>query len=340
MVHRNPHSIVLLGGDRFDTWKDKQIVERVEVELATDMASEARFTCFDPRFRILDRYTTGDGVLQLVMFIYMGFGEDLGEPIFKGLLAAVERGDSDTTFTAYDMGYKMRKQLKNEYHQGINDLGIIEKLATRNELAFVGPDEPPALEVHPSMIQGSQNDWEHTMERARSSGFNIFVRQDTLFCKEPAKIKDPILTLKYRKDFQIEHGLSLRYKLPENQQGRPKVTRRHGRKRGGRRLTGESKTHNRGHVQEEIRHDLAEHTKLYANRRAHAHKELQREPSFNCTIISVPPLPGVRPDVRNTIELQNLGKLFSGPYLCDKVRHEHTGNSFVTEYNLYRDSAR
>src|SRR6185436_10017720 len=124
--------------------------------------------------------------------IYMGFGQDLGEPVFKGLLARVERGDTDSTLIAFDMALKMRKELKTEYHRGIHDLQIIQKLATRNGLGFVGPDEAPALETHPSMIQDSKNDWEHSMERARSSGFNVFVRQDTLFCKEPAKIKAPI----------------------------------------------------------------------------------------------------------------------------------------------------
>lgn len=340
MVQRNPHSIVLIGGDRYDTWQDKQQTKRVEVELATDMASQATFTCFDPRFKILDRYSTGDGVPQLIVRVYMGFGENLGPPVFKGLLAAVERGDTDTTFTVYDMGYKMRKALKTEYHNNLHDVQIIEKLTRRNELEFVGPDEAVDLEPHPSMIQDSKNDWEHGIERARSSGFNLFVRQDTLFCKEPAKVGEPILTLAYRKDFIVEHDFSMRYKLPENQQGRPKVHYRRTRGKGGWRLTGESKSHNRGTIQPEIRHDTAEHTKRYADRRAHAYKEKQREPSFNCTIMSVPPLPGLRPDVRNTIELLEMGKLFSGPYLCDKVRHEHTGNSFVTEYNLYRDYAK
>ena len=56
-------------------------------------------------------------------------------------------------------------------------------------------------------------------------------------------------------------------------------------------------------------------------------------------IKSIAPLPGVRPDVRNTIALENVGKLFSGPYLCDKVTHTHTPGELHTEYNLYRDLA-
>lgn len=337
MIGRNPHSIVLLGGDRYDTWRDDQIVKSVEVELATDMSSEAQFTCYDPRFRILDRYSSGGEIAQIVVRIYMGFGEDLGPPVFKGLLARVEHGSTDTNFIIYDMGYKMRRELGNEYHQRLDDLEIIEKLARRSGLKFEGPEKRPDLEKHPSMIQDSKNDWEHSMERARSSGFNVFVRQDTLFAKEPAKITPPILTLKYRKDFHFEYEPALTYKLPENQQGRPRVVFRRGRARGGGRLVGKSGEHNRGHVPTEIRHDLAEHSKKYADRRAHAQKELQREPSFNLQIRAVPPLPGVRPDVRNTIALENLGQLFSGPYLCDKVRHEHTSDSFSTHYNLYRD---
>ncbi|HXG23679.1 MAG TPA: hypothetical protein VNJ09_03920 [Chthonomonadales bacterium] len=340
MVDRNPHAIVIIGGDRYDSWQDKQLVKRVTVELATDQASEASFTCFDPRFHILDKYAGADGVPQLVMLFYLGFGQELGPPVFKGLLARVERGSSDTTFLAYDMGYKMRRELKTEYHENLNDLEILRKLAIRNGLKFEGPDSTPSLEAHPSMPQDSKNDWEHAAERARESGFNIYVRQDTLFAKEPAKIGAPILTLKYRKDFVMLHDFDLSYKLPENQQGRPQVVEYRGRKRGGRRLVGRSRRHSRGHKPVEIREDLALHSKPYADRRAHARKELQREPAFNCTIRSIPPLPRLRPDVRNTIALENLGKLFSGPYLCDKVWHELTGNNFATEYTLYRDIGR
>jgi phage protein D len=314
----------------------------VKVELATDMASEASFTCFDPRFRILDAFTSGDGVGLLPMQFYMGFGQELGPPVFEGLLQRVERGDDETTFIARDMGVKMRSKLNHEYHQNLHDLAIIRKLATRNGLAFVGPDEADALEPHPSMVQDWRNDWEHTMERARASGFVIFVRHNTLYCKNPAKISAPILTLRYRKDFDLVAplwGHSLSYKLPENQQGRPKYAKVFGRKRGGRRLTGKSREHARGHLMTKgAARDPAEHTKLYADRRAHARKELQREPAFRLRIISIPPLPGLRPDVRNTIQLENLGKLFSGPYLCDKVTHEHVGDGhFKTEYDLYRD---
>jgi hypothetical protein len=335
---KNPHSIVVVSGDVYDSWEDKQLFKEVSVELVTNQACEARFKVFDPKFRFLDRYSDGDGAPPLPMLFFMGFGQDLGPPVFKGMLHRVERGDTDSALLAYDMGWKMRQERKGEYHEGIDDLEIIRRLATRNGLKFEGPDEvDPPLEIHVSMPQDSKNDWEHSWERAREAGFDIYVRQDTLFCKNPAKFTAPILRLRYREDFILLHDFDLTYKLPENDRGRPKLVEYRGRREGGKRLTGVSKTHPRGTVPKQMTEDLAMHTRKWAKRRAHAHKEHQREPSWNCTIQSVPQLPGLRPDVRDTIELENVGELFSGPYLCDKVRHEHTGSAFKTDYTLYRD---
>jgi phage protein D len=338
MPRKNPHAIVEIAGHRYDSWRDKQLFRQVTVELASNMASEALFRFFDPRFRILDSYTGDDGVPELPMKFWLGFGDDLGPPIFQGLLEVTERGDSDTTFIAYDKGYKMRRTKDSEYHRNLHDVEIITKLARRNGLNVEGPDDLSNLEKHPSLPQDSQNDWEHSMERARHSGYVLYVRDDTLFIKEPAKVKGPILTLKNRKDFWLLHNFDFKYKLPENQQGRHKHVEWRSRKRGGRRLTGNSREHKRGHKLREIRHDISEHTKPTANRRAHASKELQREHAFTLDVRSIPPLPSVRPDVRDTIALENVGKLFSGPYLCDKVTHDLTGQGFATQYSLYRDT--
>lgn len=333
----NPHSIVIIGGDKYDSWVDKSFFKQVTVELTSNQASQGLFRCFDPRFRFLDKYSSGDGIPPLPMLFYMGFGEDLGQPIFKGILQRAERGDSDTTLRAHDVGVKMRQEKKKEYHNNLHDLAIIEKLARRNGLNFEGPDSALALEPHPSMPQDTKNDWEHSIERARDAGLVLYVRQDTLFAKEPARIKAPIFTLIYRQDFWVLHNFDLTYKIPENQFGRNREVEWMGRKKGGKRLTGRSKKHRRGTKLGEIRKDLAIHSKGYADRRAHASKELQREHAFVCNVRSIPPLPGVRPDFRDTIVLQQFGKLFSGPYLVDKVSHDHSANDFITEYQLYRD---
>lgn len=338
MVERNPHGIVFIGGDRYDTWVDKQIVARIEVELATNQCSEGNLAVFDPRFTILDRYAIDGGVPQLLCRFYLGFGTDLGPPVFLGLLDRVERYDRESVFIVQDLGLKLKDELRTEYHNNIHDLALIEKLAKRHGLLFEGPKKPPALDKHKTMIQDSKNDWELCSERAREAGLNIYVRQETLFAKEPAQISAPVLTLEYRKEFGLLlHDFSLGYKLPENQQGRPKIVEHRARKHGGRRLTGKSDAHPRGHKPVEVRHDRSIHTKAYVSRAAQGHKDLQREPAFNCTVRSIPPLPKLRPDARDTIELIKVGKLFSGPYLCDRVRHTLTGSEFQTEYTLYRD---
>lgn len=338
MVKRNPHSIVEVGGTRYDSWRDKQMFKQVTVELTSNMASEAVFRFFDPRFRILDSYTTSDGVPMLPMRFWMGFGEDLGEPLFKGLLARVERGDSDTTFRAYDNSHKMKQEKLTDYHYSKDDIEIIERLARRNGLNFVGPDSPVKLDKHATMIQDFRNDWEHAIERARECGLVLYVRGDTLFAKEAAKIGAPLITLKFRKDFIVLHNFDLSFKLPENHQGRNKQVEWRARRRGGRRLTGKSSHHPRGTYRSEgTKSDPAIHTPNYVSRKAHASKDLQREHAYVCTIRSIPPLPNVRPDIRDTVEIQNFGKLFSGSYLLDKVTHDHTAEGFSTEYSLYRD---
>jgi hypothetical protein len=334
----NPHGIVVIGGRRFDSWLNKQLIRQITVELASNMASEALIRLFDPRFRIIDSFTGDDGVPEYLVQVYLGFGQDLGPPVFQGLLEVTERGDTDTTFIAYDKGYKMRRLKPTEYHNNLNDLEVIQKLALRNGLNFVGPDDPVALSKHKSLIHDSQNDWEHSMERARHSSLVLYVRDDTLFAKEPAKVKAPILTLRNRKHFWLLHNFDFKYKLPENQQGRHRKVDFYTRKRGGRRLTGESKIHRRGHKLNEARHDVQIHDKVTADRRAQANKELQREHAFTLDVRSIPPLPSVRPDVRDTIALENVGALFSGPYLCDKVIHDLTATGFATQYSLYRDT--
>lgn len=337
-VPKNPHAVILLGGDRWDSWTNKQLIKSVRVELATDQASEATLTVFDPRFEFINRYTTSGGVPWLVCKFYLGFGRELGEPVFTGLLAEVGRNDTDTTFRCYDMGYKMRQERKTEYHNNQHDLKIIEKLARRNGLDFEGPDKAVNLERHRSNIQASRNDWEHGKHRARQAGLVLFVRQNKLYAKEPATIREPILSLVYRKDFWLLHGFDITYKVPENQLGRPKQTEYRGRQKGGRRLTGKSDTHPRGTKPVQVTESLAIHNKAYANRRAKAHKELQRDPAFQGTIRSISPLPLVRPDVRDTIALLELGELFSGAYLCDKATHEFQApDTFHAEYSLYRD---
>lgn len=338
MTPANPHAIIELDGQRWDSWEEPRLFKAVTGNLVTNEASEATWTVFDPNFRLIDKYTRADGVPLLTVRVWLGLGDDLGEPVFKGLLARVERGSSDTTFRFYDMGFRMRL-VQTGYHNKKDDVAIIRKLAERNGLKFVGPDKPLNLEPHDAMAQDEKTDWEHAMERAEDSGLVLWVREDTLFAKQPAKVGTPKFTLSYKKDFVLLHGFDLQFKMPENQGGRPRRVEVRGRGRGGKRLVGHSDKSERGHEPISIKRDLARHNKRAATRRAQAQKELQREHAFECSARHIQMLTGLRADVRDTIKLENVGKLFSGLYLCNSVSYDFSPGNLKTNLELYRDVA-
>lgn len=339
MTPANPHAIIELDGQRWDSWQDPRLFKGVSANLVTNEASEATWTVFDPEFRLIDKYTRADGVPLLTVRVWLGFGDELDEPVFKGLLARVERGSSDTTFRFYDMGFKMRLEKRTGYHNKADDVAIIRKLAQRNGLKFIGPDKPLNLGPHDAMAQDEKTDWEHAMERAEDSGLVLWVREDTLFAKQPAKVGTSKFTLAYKKDFDLLHGYDLSFKVPENQEGRPRRVEVRGRGRGGKRLVGHSDTSQRGTQAVTIKRDLPQHNKRAATRRAQAQKELQREHEFQCNVRHIRTPSGVRADVRDTIKLANVGKLFSGLYLCNSVGYEFGPGRLDTNLELYRDVA-
>lgn len=340
----NPHAIVEIDGFQWDSWKHPNLFSRVSVELTTGMASEVIWEVADPDFKIINKYSPPSGVALSTMRVWLGFGEELGEPIFKGMMARLQRGEALSTFIAYDLGFKMRLVRKTGYHKG-DDLAIIEKLVKRNGLLFHGPTKPLKLEPHKAMIQDAQTDWEHIAERAHDAGLVLWVRGDTVFADYPARVGIPKHTLKNRQDFTILRDFDLTFRIPENKHGRPKSVEVRGRGRGGRRLTGSSDRASRGHEDLHIKRDLALHTKAYATTRAQAQRELDREHAFTLYVRSTPLLPDVRVDVRDTIAIQGVGLLFSSRgqdreaagYIADKVVHELTPGRFSTSYELYRD---
>lgn len=331
----NQHAVVEVNGFQWDSWKHPRLFSRLRVELTTGESSEAVWEVFDPDFRFLNKYSEPAGVPLAPIRIWVGFGPQLGEPVFKGLLARVQRGEAITTLVSYDMGFKMRLAQRTEYHKG-EDLAIIRKLVQRHKLSFEGPEKPLKLEPHPAMPQDEQTDWEHASERARESGLVLWVREDTVFAKYPAKVGTPKLMLTNRKDFKLLRDFDLTFRVPENQEGRPRKVTVRGRSRGGKRLTGESDTSARGNEPLSIKRDLPQHTKKHATARAQAQKELDREHAFTLYIRSQP-AQQQRVDVRDTLRLLEVGKLFSGDYLVDKVIYDFSPGRFFTSYELYRD---
>jgi hypothetical protein len=332
-----PHAIVELDGRTWDSWKRTKLFERVTVELTTGEASEASWELFDPDFQFIDNLAKDDGVKLASMRFWLGFGPDLGEPVFKGLVARVERRYATSIIRAYDMGYKMRQLQKAEYHKG-DDLAIIKKLVERNSLKFIGPATPLKLEPHKAMKQDQQTDWQHVAERAHDAGLLLWVRDDTVFAEYPAKVGVPKLTLTNRKDRTLLRDFNFEFKLPENKKGRPKGIEMRGRGRGGKRLSGSSDKSSRGHEELSLKRSLALHTKAYATARAQAQKELDREHAFHYSVSKIAlSADDKRGDVRDTIRLLEFGKLFSGDAIADKATYDYSPGHLNASFELHRD---
>lgn len=335
---RNPHAILDIDGVIYDSWAQTQLFKSVEIDLVTNESSEARFEFFDPKFHFIDSFAGAGGVPQSVVRVFLGYGQDLGEPLFKGLLAQIERGQSATTFVCFDMGFKMKLLTKAGYHNKKDDLAILKDLAARNGLQFEGPETSLKLEPHKAMMQDEQTDWEHAMERAHDAGLVIFVRQDTLFAKYPAKTGNAVLTLENRKDFLLQNNFDFKYRTPENQDGRPRIIKHRRRGKGGKRIEGESNTTNDKREPVSLKRDISEPSKSKLSRRAQAQKDLDREHAFEGHLSSAFPLNGERLDVRNTVAVEGIGKLFSGKYICDTVNYHYSPGELSLNLDLYRDA--
>lgn len=354
----NPHCIIEIeatsGKVVWDSWKDKQLFESCEVELPTNQSAECRWKFFDPEFKLIDSFAGTNGVPLSVVRCFMGYGKNLGEPIFKGLLAQVQRSDSSTTFVAFDMSFKMKLVKKAGYKNKRTDLQVLGDLAKRNDLKFEGPEKAKKLGKNDALMQDEQTDWQWATERAREAGLVLFVRQDTLFAKYPATVGEVILTLKNRKDFVLKNDFDFQFNTPEAEDGTPTNVQVRARGKGGKRIAGQSdkdmdcifddnceeKSKPRGRGNVVLKRNYAgKKSKKKLSARATAQKELEREHAFQCYLSTVLPINGEKLDVRNTIEVQNVGQLFSGKYICDSVRYVFSASNVGLDLTLYRDIA-
>ena len=344
----NPHAIVEItrpdksdgqGLVIYDSWQQKSLFENVKVELTTNESSMSEISFFDPNFKIIDSYCDKDGIPQAITRVFMGYGQDLGEPIFKGLLAYVERGQTNTVFTAFDMGFKMKLEKRAGYKNKKDDLKVIGELTKRNGLKFEGPEKPKKLEPNNALMQDEQTDWQWAMERARDSGLVLFVRGDTLFAKYPAKVGEPKLTVANRLDFVLKRDFDFVHRTPEGKEGRPKIVKYRGRGKGGKRVEGESTEANRGREDIVLKKDIpGKANKKKLSKRAIAQKELEREHAFEGHLIcSVPVDNKSKIDVRQTVDVREMGKLFSGKYITDAVTYDFSPGRMEMILDLYRD---
>lgn len=334
----------LSGGESlvtYDTTVTTQLIKNASIELATNQSSEGRITFFDPKFRVIDAFSSATA--KAVGTFYLGYGDDLGEPVFKGVLAQIERGETDSTFIFYDMAYVMKLIKKAGYKNKTDDVAIINGLVGRNNsvlgkpLQFEGPDEDLKLEKHNTATQDFQSDWDWMMERARDAGLVIYVRQDTVFAKKPAKTGRPVMTIRNRVDFELQRDWDFVYRTPESLDGKPKVVKHRRRGRDGKFLKGTSTESGNGREEVTGKRDIAQPTQKKLSKRAQAQKDLDKEYAFEGRLTMAMPSNGVRLDYRNTVEVKGVGKLFSAKYVCRTVRYDFAPGRLNVGLEMYRD---
>jgi phage protein D len=333
----DPHAVIEVGGKIFDSWRETQLFRSLSADLTTDEASQAEWEMFDPDGKLLDGWTTNDGLALLPCRVWLGFGSDLGKPLFEGLLARDKRVMEATTLTFLDYSLKMRQVQRTEYHKGRDSVGVIASLAKRDGLMFEGPTPAIKLDAHKSLKQEAKTDWDFAHDRADEVGLALYTRGNTLYAKEAAKTGAPILEIIRGKTESLLDNFSFTFRLPENREGRPSQVEVRTRGKGGRAIRGKSDSNARGHSRIHIRRDLSIKTKRMADRRAQAKKDLEREHSHEAVVELLGYFPGRPPDARDTVLCKNFWQLHSGKYLVDHAHYEFSPGEMRAELNLYRD---
>jgi hypothetical protein len=341
----------LTGGQdkvRYDSWNEKGLFKSVEIELSMDESSQAKMTFYDPENRVIDAFS--GYTEKAVMKVYLGYGQELGEPVFKGVLACIDRRKGETSFTCYDMAFVMKLLKKTGYKNKKDDIAIIRELVTRNKtpngnaLRF-SPPEPKKLEPHSTMTQDEQTDWEHVMERAKQAGLHIYCRHDTVFARYPSDTGIRVLTVT-PKDDDLLDGWEFTYHALTDRDSRPATVAHRRRGQAGKRVEGTAKGKAEiGHItaaQEythlNIKHDHAQPSKSKLTARAQAQRELEREHAFQWSFEKIYPADGIRPDALDMVTAKGFDKLSSGDYFVESTRFKFAPGQLSLGIDGYRDA--
>ncbi len=336
MLPLSARCIVVIDQTRYDSAREGSLIQSVSVDLTTDKTSEAVVTFADPTFAFTDRYLDETGMRHLEVRIWMGYGEELGEPWFKGTLAGHEHDGEYATFRFHDPGAKMKREKKQRYHTAKTDFEILRSIAGEYGLRFTVLDEARDSEPHESIIQRG-SDWDFARTIARRAGVRLWFEGDTLFAREAGKRGAASTTLVYRDDFLIIRPVSFSYKLPESRRGRHRSVRVHARGSGGRRLTGEDTTDGRGRVDEGGGKDLPHHTKRGAERRARAKRLHAKESAFEHRIRLLPASGVTRINLRSVVGLDGCGEFYGGEYVVHSLRKDWRTGKLTDDVTLRRD---
>src|SRR5260370_40123969 len=70
-VNKNPHAIVEIDGFRWSSVDHPRLFQRVSVELSTGEASGAVWEIFDPKFVVINHYSTADGIPEATVCVWL-----------------------------------------------------------------------------------------------------------------------------------------------------------------------------------------------------------------------------------------------------------------------------
>lgn len=325
-----------MGSARYSSRVDGSRLACVTVDLTTDKTSEASVTFADPDFEITDRHLDDTGLPRLGVRIWLGYGEELGEPHFKGVLAGHEHDGERATFRFHDTGAKLKTEKKLRYHNGKTDFGVLRSIAEEHELRFVVLNGARDGAAHESLIQQGMTDWAFVQTIARRSGIRLWVEGDTMFAQEAGKHGTAAQTITYRKDFLLVRPVSLSYKLPENRRGRHAAVKFHVRGADGRRLTGEDAVDERGRKHQSAGEDLPHHTRAEAARRARGKRLHVKETGFEHRIRLLDAGTS-RFRLRAVLALAGCGDFYGGEYVIHALRKEWRRGALTDELTLRRD---
>lgn len=143
-----------------------------------------------------------------------------------------------------------------------------------------------------------------------------------------------MLTLK-QQDVIALKGENLRYEMPENVDGSPASVEVRVRGRGGSRQSGFSAKRARGRKKIVFHSLQSNNPASEANRRAQAVKDIESEPSFTCQIKTLFHPSTRLVENRQTVWLENRGRLFSGLYVVDGVHMDFSPGSLTVDLTLF-----
>lgn len=332
-----PHAIFELNGRRYDSHVNEGVLVSIRVELTTDKTSEATLVVCDPKFTFTDSHLTETGLRQTVIAIWLGYGNDMGAPVFRGKFASHEHDGQLATFRFHDLGAKMKQEKKTRYHNRKTDFGILRDVAAEHGLNFMLHGDAPDSEPHDSLIQRGVTDWAFARTIARRAGLRMWVDGSTLHAEEAGKTGRGGVTIRYLEDFLLIRPVSLSYRLPENRRGRPGAVGVRTRGAGGTQLEGRDGDGTRGNTHLGVKEDLTHHTQRAAERRARAKRAALREGAFEHRIRLLPAYRGLRVGLRGSVNLENVGRFYGGTYIAHEMVIDFRPGALVDELTLRRD---